>query len=297
MFVDQRVRQAELAFLNAPFETDGWLRAVEQMAEVTGSATGQLCGIAGPMRLPYNLLSDAPHDPHGHLHNPMLYGPENWRIGVTRGVLTVQHEEDYAAFRARHRTSFYDDAISDLDVPFGCQTALSTNGDDLLGLALLRSHRDGPCSSDVLVTFRRLAWQAQRSMRVQIALGQESAELMLSGLSAHGEATLLLDRFGGVAALSPAAERLFDEAHALRLQGLRPVPVHKEEADEFDAALARLLASDGVTGPILHQFRLGRSAAYPRGRWRGILARLPVARCELGFAAELALTFTPLSEA
>lgn len=297
MSVDEQVREAELAFLNAPFRDDGWLHAVQQLAGVTGSATAQLCGIAGGMELPHNILSDAPHDPHGHLHNPLLYGRANWRIGVTNGVLSVQHDIHYAAFRSRHPTAFYDDAVSDLDVPFGCQTALSVSGDDLLGLALLRSRRNGPCDEAVLTAFRRLAWQAQRAMRVQIALGQESAELMLAGPSVTGEATLLLDRFGALAALSQAAERLFDEPSGLRLDGLRPLPASRKEADEFDSALTRLLASDGVSGPILHQFALGRSAAHPRGRWRAVLARLPQAACEIGFAPELALTVTPLTRA
>jgi hypothetical protein len=63
MFVDQRLREAELAFLNAPFEAEGWRHAIERMAEVTRSAVGQLCGFASGLSLPYNLLSADLHDP------------------------------------------------------------------------------------------------------------------------------------------------------------------------------------------------------------------------------------------
>lgn len=294
MSVDQRLREGELAFLNAPFEPNGWRRAVEQMASVTGSAVGQLCGIAGGMSLPYNLLSADLHDPHRHLHNPLLYGPDNWRVAVTSKVMSIQHDEHYAAYRALHGTSFYDDATSDLDVPYGCQTALGLSGDDVLGLALLRSRRNGPCTAEVLTSFARLAYQAQRAMRVQTALGQESADLMLSGLTATLEATMLLDRFGNLVAMGEAAEWLFDAPQGLELKGLRVVPSGKAEADAFDAALSRLLASDGLTGPILHDFRFGRTAERPQGSWRGLLVRLPRAGCELGFAPELALTVTEL---
>jgi hypothetical protein len=292
MFVDQRLREAELDFLNAPFEAEGWRHAIERMAEVTRSAVGQLCGFASGLSLPYNLLSADLHDPHGHLHNPDLYGPDNWRVAVTRGVMTVQHDVHYADYRACNRPSFYDDACSDLDVPYGCQTALARSGSNILGLALLRSRKDGPCSGDVLTNFARLAYQAQRAMRVQIALGQQSAELMLTGIRAQLEATILLDRFGNLAAHSEAAEPLFDTPHGLRLNGLRVMPAVKAEADAFDSAMARLLASDGLIGPIVHDFRFGRSAARPAGRWRGLLVRLPRSQCELGFAPELALTVT-----
>lgn len=294
MFVEPRVLEAELAFLNAPFEQDGWRLAVELMAAATGSRLGQLCGIAGNMRLPYNILSEEPHDPNRHLHNPVLYGPENWRIAVSRGVMQVQHDAHYNAHRVHHRTTFYDDAMSDLDVPYGCQTALSMVGDDILGLALLRSRRDGPCPPDVLQAFGRMARQAQRAMRAQVAIGQEAAELMLGDIGGRDEATILLDRFGGLAAMSDAAEHLFDEPGGLALQGLSVSPAFKGESDRFEAAIGRLLQSDGINGPILHEFRFGRSQEHPHGRWRGVLVRLPAAACGIGFAPELALTVTPL---
>jgi hypothetical protein len=293
MPIEPALREAELAFLNAPFNSGGWLHAVQAMADVTDSAVGQLCGTAGAMALPFNLLSADLHDPHRHLHNPMLYGPRNWRVAVTQGVLAIQHDVHYSAYRARFGTGYYDDAVSDLDVPFGCQTALGYSGDDVLGLALLRSRRDGPCDEVTLSRFARLAYQAQRAMRVQIALGQESAELMLTGLSATREATLLLDRFGDVAAMSEAAEPLFDEAGGLQLQGLRLLLALKPEADSFNAAVARLSASDGVSGPLVHDFRFGRSDAHPGGRWRGVLTKLPSTGFELSFAPELALTIKP----
>jgi hypothetical protein len=291
----QSVREAELAFLNAPFRKNGWQEAVAQLAMVTGSALAQLCGSLPGLRMPFNLLSEEPHDPYRHLENPVVYGPENWRIGVSAGVLAVRHDHHYSEFRASHRRSFYDDAVSDLDVPFGCQTVLSQTGQEFIGLALLRSHRNGACDAEVLTAFHLLARQAQRALRVQLALGQESAELMLGGLSHGSEATLLLDRFGSLAALSESAEVLFDMPDGLAMDGARLVLARADEARAFDAAISRLILSDGVTGPVIHQFIFGRSESSPGGKWRGVLTRLPRASCELGFAPELALTVTGLS--
>jgi hypothetical protein len=88
---------------------------------------------------------------------------------------------------------------------------------------------------------------------------------------------------------------LFDNAHGLQMHGARVGPALHWEAHAFGAALSRLLASNGLTGPVVHEFRFGRSERNPNGRWRGVLARLPAGRCELGFAPEFALTVKPLA--
>jgi len=292
--VDQRLREAELAFLNAPFRDGGWTEAVAMLAAVTGSRSAQLLGIGGPLQMSLNIVSDIPRDPHGHLHNPVLHGKPNWRIGVTDGPMLIRHEPDYARYRGLFDTSDYDDAVSDLGIPFGCQAPLLFDSSGLLGLALLRSARNGPCSADTLELFTRLSRSAQRAVRVQLALGQELAETMLSGTAIATEATILLDRYGQLAALTPAAERLFDHPHGLHLGGQRLHLANAREDHFLGAALARLLASDGVSGPILHQCEVGRSADRPAGRWRLYAVRLPAVPHGFGFEPQLAITLTDL---
>lgn len=295
MFVDRAVRDAELAFLNAPFEQDGWLAAVRQMAVATASSVSQLCGGIGPT-LSFNLFSEDRHDPHGHLVNPQLYGAENWRINCRMGgARSIQHEGHYAAYRSTHRTDFYDDAVSDLDLPFGCQSPLILDGDELIGLALLRSSSDGPCTAETLSAFARIARQAHRAVRVEIALGQERGEDMLASLAGSGEMTLLLDRHGRLVAMTQAAEQLFDCPVGLCLEGLHVRLTRQEEDRSLQAAIGRLLASDGVDGPILHQTVTGRSEQRPEGHWQLFLTRLPACGDLLGLEAQLALTLRPLT--
>lgn len=296
MFVDRAVREAELAFLNAPFEPDGWTGALHALAVATGSAVGQLCGGGAGLSLSFNLFSEQRHDPHGHLVNPLLYGPENWRINCSTGrARSIQDERHYAAYRSANRTDSYDDAVSDLDLPFGCQSPLilEANG-GLVGLALLRSTRDGPCTADTLAIFARVARQAHRAVRVEIALGQERGENILAGLATSGEMTLLLDRHGRLVAMTQAAETLFDCPIGLKLEGLRLRLATTAEDRSLQAAMARLLASDGVNGPVLHQCRTGRSDQRPEGYWQLFLTRLPANRDLLGVEAQLALTLRPL---
>jgi hypothetical protein len=296
MFVDRAVRDAELAFLNAPFDRDGWLVALRHLSAVTGSAVGQLCGGGPGLSLSFNLFSEERHDPHGHLVNPLSYGPENWRINcATNGARSIQHEAHYAAYRSAKPTSFYDDAVSDLDLPFGCQSPLMLEADgSLVGLALLRSSRDGPCSGDTLAAFARIACQAHRAVRVEIALGQARGEDMLVGLARSGEMTLLIDRHGRLVAMTEAAEALFDCPLGLKLDGLAVRLACDREDRSLKAAMRRLLASDGVDGPILHHCRVGTGEAQPDGCWQLFVTRLPAGRDLLGVEAQLALMLRPL---
>jgi hypothetical protein len=291
--VSKRLTEAELAFLNAPFNDDGWTVAVQQLAALTGSRVAQLCGTGGSGMLTLNLFSDTLHDPHRHLENPSLYGPENWRVGVTTGARTIQHDLHYAAYRAERPPSYYDDAISDLDVPFGCQSALMMDDNGMVGLALLRSSRDGPCSSETVGIFARVAHQAHRAVRVQAALGEEAAVLLLGDVGQRCEATILLDGFANISAMTPAAEALFVEPGGLELHGLHLRLAVQGEDEAFQQALGRLLISDGVTGPVLHQTVVGQSPASPGGRWRLVATRLPARARSLGFDPHIAITLRP----
>ena len=293
MNLGERMRAAELAFLNAPFEEHGWVRAVQQLAWATDSRAAQLCATGGGAMLALNLFSDTLHDPYQHLVNPALYGPQNWRVGVTLAARTIEHELHYAAYRATHCTDYYDDAISDLDLPFGCQSALLLDANGMTGLALLRSRRDGPCTEKTLSAFARVAYQAQRAVRVQLALGDEAAQLMLGTVDERWEATVLLDGYANVTAMSAAAEALFEEPAGLRLHGLQLRLSDPDEDRAMASAMSRLLASDGVTGPVLHQMRFGRSAAAPRGQWQAVVVRIGGGATGLHFDPHLAVTVRP----
>lgn len=296
MLVGRSVRDAELAFLNAPFERDGWMIALQRLSHATGSTISQLCGGGGGPGLSFNFFSEDRHDPHGHLVNPKLYGPENWRINCSTGVAgSIQFERHYAAYRSANPCGFYDDAVSDLDLPFGCQSPLIFEADGaLVGLALLRSSRDGPCTPDIVEAFAQVARQAHRAVRVEIALGQARGDDMLSGLASSGEMTLLLDRHGRLVAMTEWAEAVFDSPLGLRLDGLSVHLADRGEDGSLKAAMTRLLEGDEIGGPVVHECRAGRSKDRPDGLWQLFLTRLPAKRDLLGVEAQLALTLRPL---
>ena len=165
---------------------------------------------------------------------------------------------------------------------------LDHNG--MIGLALLRSRRDGPCQAETLRDFARLRHQLARSIRVQMALDGEAAELMVGDTSSLGSATILLDRHGGLCALSECAEQLLDDTGPLRLDGLSLRLSEPAEDRPFQQALARLLRSDGHRDVLVHQVQVGRRRDRRRRGWDLVAVRLPQRPHGLGFEPQLAIT-------
>ena len=283
------VREAELALLNAPFEARGWDGAIAAVAAATGSSGAQLIGVGGPLVIPLNVVVGNFSGPWHHFSDARLYGSCNWRINTVGPQGSIQHEQHFAAYAAGHVTADYDDAVADLDVPFGCQSAFLIDADRLVGLSLLRRQRDGACDADTLGRFAQIRAQAARAVRMQLALDGEAAEMMLGNLSAMASATILLDRHGNIAAMTAAAEPLFEPGRPLRRDILAPRLRHREEDRLLSAAMARLLAHDGH-GAHVHQARVGRGSGCLAGGWNLYLVRLPAREHGLGFDAHLALT-------
>lgn len=285
---DRGLRQAELRILNAPFEERGWEVAVQAVADATASHAAQLLGIGGPMLLPLNVFVGPPASYRHHIQSAALHGSCNWRVGSTTVAMAIQHESDYASYRAFHDTDDYDDAASEMDIPFGCQSALILDGQSLIGLAALRGRRDGPCTAETLARFAALRQQMARAVWMQIALDGEAAELMVGDMGALTGATILLDRHGAIAALSPAAERLLGGEGPLRLCGLTVELPDPADNRRLGRLMARLLTRDRVD---VGEMRVGRAPDRPRGAWRLFVTRLPGRRDHgLGFAPHLALT-------
>lgn len=247
------LRETELAILNAPFEDRGWERAVDSIARVTGSSGAHLLGMGGPLLMPLNVVVGNYAGYEAYFANPELHGRCNWRVGSTTVPMAIQHEADYAAYRRTYDTSDYDDGVSDLDIPFGCQSALLIDCNSMLGLAILRSLRDGPCGADTLRDFAMLRYQLARAVRVQMAMDGEAAEVMVGDMGGLSSATILLDRHGSLCALTETAEQLLDATGPLRLDGLAVRLRCADEDRHFQQALARLLKSDGHRDAMVHQ--------------------------------------------
>lgn len=282
------LRQAEIAILNAPFEDRGWERATESIVGATRSSGAHFVGVGGPMVVPLNVTVGNYAGYEDYFTDPQLCGASNWRFSTTSGPMTIQYDADYATYRAMNDTADYDDAVSDLDIPFGCQSALLTDSNSMVGLALFRGAKQGACNEDALRDFAVLNRQLARAVRMQIALDGEAAELMVGNVGALDSAVLLLDRHGSLCALTRAAEPLLEEGGPLRLDGLAVRLRNPGEDRRLQQALGRLLRSDGYRDTLVHQSRIGNGGA---NRWHLSAMRLPERPHGLGFDPHLAVSF------
>lgn len=289
------LRDTELVLMNAPFVEGGWQRAIMMVAQATGAESANLVAFGGPLLFPLNMFVGRESDGAArHFTRPELWGACNWRVQSAGDPMSIQHEVHYDACRARGGTADYDDAVADLDMPFGCQTALISDERNFLGLAILRSRREGRCDDIALARFRHLIGKVHRAVRVQLALDGEAADLMLGELASMHCRLALLDRHGCLAALSPPADAMFADDGPARLAGLQFRLRRPDEDRQLLAAMARLLAAELPHGPQVHEMRAGRSPHHPHGRWRLSLMRLPRRSHGLGFEPELAISFHPI---
>ena len=203
------LRETELALMNAPFDPGGWKSAIEMVATATGSGAAHLAAIGGPILMPLDIFVGREAERiDDYFSAPELCGASNWRIACIGAPMTIQHERHYAEARALGGAGAYDDAVASLDMRFGCQSALINDERNFLGLALIRSQREGPTDAVVYGRFQHLIRHVQRAVRVQLALDGEAAELMLGELATIHCKVVLLDRHGCLSAVSGSARCL-----------------------------------------------------------------------------------------
>lgn len=287
----RRLREAELALINAPFAEDGWAHALDRVTWACGGTAANLVGIGGPLHLSLNLFTGR-HADRAQLYftDPALWGACNWRVGASQAPLAVSHDEHYRRYRDAHPpglTADYDDAVADLDMPHGCQSVLMADPTQFIGLALMRGRDEGACDAESVATFARLAEHAQRSVRAHLAIGGEHAKLVLGNFGDSQSAVMLLDRFGSFCAVSAAAIDLLDRAQILKRSHGRPAAVSRADDVRLQGVIAEMLRldSDPVVPSAYREILLGPLTR----RLRLCLLRLPGRHSSMGFEPQLAL--------
>lgn len=203
-----------------------------------------MIGIGGEKTMPFNWVTNV--DDHllrdfGKFdgNNPAT----NYRISAdvlsTDG--TVVFEEQYDRARQTVRDSVYIDFCEAHDIPMGCQARLISTQRDLIGLALLRSRRDGPTTEAHRATFLEASVAARTAVRMQTAIEQQGTLLLAGAFDAMSVACFLLDASGRVSAMSPVAEDAL-RAGPLRLEDGRLSATTAVDRRSIAAATTRILA-------------------------------------------------------
>ncbi|MEI4509155.1 helix-turn-helix transcriptional regulator [Sphingopyxis sp. CCNWLW253] len=274
--------EVENAFLAAPFEEDGWNAALRLFARRTGSSRAQLLGLGDDATL-FNFMPDI--DPAYQREFVEIEGwrPEvNWRVAASGRPLEILSEAHYDIARQHSGTDDYEEHIRKWDGVHGCQTVLVEGEGLLVGLAALRSERDGRTGRRDRKLFAAGATYALAAVRMQQAMAQRGAAMTVGAFDAIGVAAFLIDRQGAVAALSAAAEAIVGDGAggALRLRRGRLGAARRDADAALQAALGRAL-----NGEAMQQQWIG-SPQEGGGESGGLLCeifRLPRREWDFGF--------------
>jgi DNA-binding CsgD family transcriptional regulator len=211
-------------FFGAALEPERWPEALARLASHTGSSHGQLLGVGGARDIPFNIANDfAPSVPGDFIAIGGASPGLNYRIaacnaGLARGNYDgVLYEKHYDAELPSLQSHRYVEWCKEIDIPFGCQTNLVVDRVGLVGLALLRKHREGPTTARQRSVFASASVAARRAVRLQERLEGDQARLLAGAFDAITATAFILDALGRVQAMTRAAEQVVaDGSIALR---------------------------------------------------------------------------------
>lgn len=272
--------EVENAFLAAPFETDGWNAALRLFARRTGATHAQLLGIGEQAAL-FNFMPDIDASYQREFIEIEGWRPEvNWRVAASGPSLEIRHEAHYEIARTHSGTAEYEEHVRRWGGVNGCQTALIEGDGLLVGMAVLRSERDGRTSERDRKLFAAGARHALAAVRMQRAMAQRGAQMTAGAFDAIGVAAFLIDRHGTVVAQSAAAEAITGDpaGGALRLRRGRLGAVRRDADTLLQTALGRALG-----GQAMQQYWIGPPQDGDSGGVLCELFRMPQREWDFGF--------------
>ena len=250
----RRLEAAKHALANVAFAPHRWEDTLREVAAACGTGRAQLVAFGGPNFIPFNRTNDI--DPAFITDFPQIDGgsPEvNWRVACAGAPFQLARETDYAEARKRIRRGVYDDFVSQFDLPYGCQCVLTQKPGLMIGMAVLRHHADGWSSSEDCESFLALAPHVLEAVRTQLAIGEEASHLLSNSLDAMQASALVLDGFGHIRSITPAADLMLRNGDVLRAYGER-LSAARIASDLFlQKAIADLLSERAASARLILQ--------------------------------------------
>jgi len=264
-------------FQAAALGADSWLDALDGFARATGSRTGQIIGLGSAAAVPFNWMTEMPPESAGDFlaaggGDPRL----NRRValGSAAAELHVLADGDFAAYGRPDDPPELRRWFEHYDVPHICLTPLVKTHGLLVGLAALRSARQGHIGVEEKRIFARLAPHLRSAVRTQMMLAEQGAAALAGALDALSIAAFVCDARGIVLARSPAAEALLEAGTHLRVRHGRLSACNEVDGNALEANIVTA-ATEGappVGGPAVVRDAAGGDpllievAPLPRGR-------------------------------
>ena len=232
-----------------------WDEAVGDLAALAGASAGELIGLGADAAVPFNLITGHDADVSERFIAAGGGDPNinsRVRIGGRARELEVLDETAFTTAEDMARHEPYADWIHRYDFASICLTPLVRDEGLLVGLAVIRTAKQGLISPDEKRAFAEVAAHARGAVRTQLLLQRRSLEFASGLLDAIGACVFLCDPMARVLAMSESAERLLADGRHLKL-------VHGQLAAAVDSAQPGLQsmigeaanpASPPRTGPI-----------------------------------------------
>ena len=208
-------------FHAAAIDPDRWHGALSAFARATGSQHGQLMCMGEDASMTFNLLTDVdPGLPDAFLAaggaDPAI-NPRR-RAGISRPPLTVIAESDFITPDDCKRDAHYQEFAIPWDVPYICLTTLERRARLLVGLAVVRSKRQGHIDSLGRRVFSSIAPHVRAAVRTNLMLADQWSALACDAFEMLSVPAFVCDRTGRVRRLSPSAETLVAGNRGLELK-------------------------------------------------------------------------------
>jgi DNA-binding CsgD family transcriptional regulator len=238
------------SFQTAALSGTGWYQALAGLAEATGSQNGELISIGDDATIPINIITNI--DPGFHDAFAAVRGGDpkfnpRVRAGMKAPVLQVLAEADFISADDYRRDPHYQEFARPWDVPYICLSTLDRTPDLLIGLAVVRNHRQGHISEPERAVFASFAPHVRAAVRTQTALEGQGATLLAGAMDAMSLSAFVCDRSGTVRSLTPAAERLVSQGRGLQLKEGRLRTFQAADNKELDDAIG--IAARGQSRP------------------------------------------------
>ncbi|MGH8175634.1 MAG: helix-turn-helix transcriptional regulator [Steroidobacter sp.] len=209
------------AFHSAAIDGKGWYAALEGLAHATGSQTGELIGIGMDAAVPLNIMTGI--DPGFHQAFIDIGGGDpriNPRVkaGMEAPVLKVMAESDFITPDEHKRHPHYREFARPWDVPFICLATLQRQHGMLIGLAVIRTRKQGHINRTQRRAFASVAPHVRAAVRAHIALEGHGDAILSGAMEALSIPAFICDRAGIVRKLTPAAHALVVRGRGLQLK-------------------------------------------------------------------------------
>ena len=238
------------SFQSAAVGGASWSDALSGFAHATGSRCGELIGLGASQAVPFNLITGVGPDWHEDFvrHrgadpaiNPFV------RFGSQLPPLKLMSSAEMLNKAERKKNAFLATFCDRHDTGHICLTPLLKNTDMLVGLAVLRSNREGEISAQQRKVFASIAPHIRTAVNTQLALEHRGASLVAGALEALSLTVFICDRTGTVKSMTPEAEALLIDSRLLQMSRGKLSCRYPEQTQNLRTALE--LAVRGLTRP------------------------------------------------